>query len=538
MRDARIADIWRHVNSPDKFENKIVSIAINGINGFSPLTLTPKSAITSICGKNGAGKTTLMKFLYCALKGSEYRPDEARFGKYSYEIIILSKNSNIKITQESEYNFDNVHYLEPSQECTKIINYIKVTNNFDELLDGLEENLSFNNKDFKTGINKILGKNYKKITFKEIDGAIDDDYTFPYFEVELNSGIKYTNENMGMGELSALYIIWFLNYCEKHSFVFIEEPENYISANTQRYLMDKLAEIVDIKKLWVTLSTHSEHILSKINIDSTKVLLKPASNDITQVINPEHREKYMMALGLTPQVQGIIFVEDFLAEKFVQYLLSRLCGFLLKTHKIIPIRCDSNIEKIVKHYQPQKEAPLKYIGIFDADQKEKIKKYVGNEIYVSALPSHVAEPPEVILWNTLINNTEILSKTLRVSNDDFSDAVNEYTYANYHDRFRNIAQEIGKPEDVLIENLLQLWSDNEENKNIIELFISTLTGYKKNQEIQITKIHDDYMEIKYNDSDVIISNENILNPFNKQLINEAVIKGQLYFDSTSLILHL
>jgi predicted ATPase len=538
MRDARIADIWRHVNNPEKFENKIIDIAIDGVNGFSPLTLTPKSAITSICGKNGSGKTTLMKFLYSALKGSDHLPDEARFGKYSYEITVQSKNSSIKITQESEYNFENVHYLEPSQECTKIINYIKVTNNFDELLDGLEENLSFNSKDFKTSFNKILGKNYKKITFKEIDGAIDNDYTFPYFDVELNSGLKYSNTNMGMGELSALYIIWFLHYCEKGSFVFIEEPENYISANTQRYLMDKMAEIVDIKKLWITLSTHSEHILSKINIDSTKVLLKSTSNDITQVINPEHRERYMMALGLTPQIQGIICVEDRLAEKFVQYLLSRLCGFLLKTHKIIPIRCDSNIEKIVKHYQPQKEAPLKYIGIFDADQKEKIIKYIGNEIYVSSLPSHTAEPPEVVLWDTLINNLEKVSTALSISNDDFTEAVNEYTHVNHHDRFLKIAEEVGKSEDVLIENLLRIWSDDEKNKKLIDLFVSTLLDYNSNQELTITKIHDGYIEVKYNGSDIVISKENISNPSNRQLIDDALIKGRLYFNSTSLILHI
>ncbi len=536
MRDAKINDTWRHINSPERFSTKITNIHLENVIGFDKLNVSPRSAITSICGKNGVGKTTLMRFIYNSLRGGEYRPDRSRFGEYACEIEIYSNNNKIIINQDCNDALENIFYLEPSQECTKILNYIRITANFNELLDGVEENPSFNNEKIKASIEKTLGKSYKSIKFKEIDSAMEDDYTFPFFEVELYSGIKYSNADMGMGEFAVLYIIWFMYYCEKNSILFIEEPENYISASTQRYLMDKIAEIADAKHIWITISTHSEHILSKINIENTKVLLKKITTDVTQVVEPEHRERYLMALGLTPPIKGIIFVEDFFAEKFLTYLLIKHASYLLKNHKIIPIRCDSNIEKIVLHYQPQKESPLNYIGIFDADQKDKIFKYIGNEVYVSALPGTSPLAPEILVWEMFFQKIESASKVLNVSIDIISESIEENRHANYHDRYQLIANDINKPLDVLLDCLLNLWFEDEINDALSQKFIQTLINSHTKQKITINKINDDYIEFSTADSFYSISKHKLKNPSLKNISVGAEFDANIYFDSESFIL--
>ncbi|HFV9294740.1 TPA: AAA family ATPase, partial [Serratia fonticola] len=366
--------------------------------------------------------------------------------------------------------------------------------------------------------------------------AIADDYTFPFFELELYNGITYSNTDMGMGEFSVLYIIWFMYFCERNSILFIEEPENYISASTQRYLMDKIAEIADAKNIWITISTHSEHILSKINIENTKVLLKKITTDVTQLVEPEHRERYLMALGLTPQIKGIIFVEDSFAEKFLTYLLTRYAGYILKNHKIVPIRCDSNIEKIVLHYQPQKDSPLNYIGIFDADQKEKISKYIGNEIFVSALPGKLPLSPEVLVWNVFIENVQSISKSLNISIDSLGESMEENKHINYHDRYQYIANDIGKPLDVLIDNLLNLWLEDEGNEKLSKDFIQCLINSHTTQKITITKISDDNIEFIVNNSTYSVQKTSLMNPLSRQVLIGSEFDVKIYFNSESLVI--
>ena len=381
MRTAKINDIWRYINDIEQYNTRIKMVEIKNLSGFEDIEIELKSAITAICGKNGVGKTTLLKLIYQAIKNPKEQLPASRFGSYDININIIDNKSEIFLHKESEYSLTNVYYLEPSQECSKILEYITKTKNINEMIEGEGENISFNDERIRPQIEHIIGKKYKKIIFREITGAIESDYTFPYFEIELASGATYSNINMGMGEFAVFYILWFIRNCEKNSIIFIEEPENFISANTQIYLMDQIAEHCNKNKLWVMLSTHSEHILSKISINNTKVLQKRIS-DTTHLIEPKHREKYLTALGLTPQLDGIIFVEDIFSASFTNYLISAFAPEFLKSYKILPIRCDSNIEKITTHYEPLRKSPIHYIGILDADQKIRLhniftKKFIS-----------------------------------------------------------------------------------------------------------------------------------------------------------------
>ncbi|MBS9439160.1 ATP-binding cassette domain-containing protein [Photorhabdus noenieputensis] len=534
MRSAKVNDIWRHVSEIEKYKTRIVNIAISNLSGFEDINITPQSAITAICGKNGVGKTTLLKFIYNAIKNQKKYLPEDRFGNYDFIINLNYNNNYITLTEKSEHKLDNVYYLEPSQECSRILEYIRKTRNFNEIIEGEGENIAFNDDRVKPEIERIIGKQYKKIVFREITGVIEDDYTFPYFEVELSNDIKYSNVDMGMGEFSVFYILWFIRNCERNSIIFIEEPENFISANTQTYLMDRIAEQANSNKLWVMLSTHSEHILSKISVDNTKVLQKRTS-DITHLVEPRYREKYLTALGLTPQLDGVIFVEDNFSAEFLNFLLSKFAPAFLKSHKILPIRCDSNIEKIVLHYEPLRKFSISYIGIFDADQQKKISKYIGKNIYVGALPGKKACPPEVLVWEILVDKLENIASQLQIDLDSIQCSVVHNSTENYHDRYLNISKELNIPIAVLLRAIFDQWVKDEVNSKLSHLFILSLINYNKKHTSRINKVSGDRIYLNIEGEDIYLEKDKVIMPPECSLVIGMNVKFGLYFDSNGFV---
>ncbi|MDY1000337.1 AAA family ATPase [Pantoea agglomerans] len=534
MRNAKVADVWRHVNDIEKYKTRILDISIENMSGFETVKITPQSAITALCGKNGVGKTTLLKFVFNAIKNNKRAMPKERFGNYTYKINIKNENTSFIIDGESDHFFNQIVYLEPSQECSRILEYIKKTKNFDEIIEGEGENIAFNDARVKCQIERIIGKQYKKISFREITGALEDDYVFPYFEIELSSGIKYSNVNMGMGEFSVFYILWFIRNCERNSIVFIEEPENFISANTQSYLMDKIAEQADVNKLWIMLSTHSEHILSRISLDNTKILQKRIT-DITHLVEPRYREKYLTALGLTPQLDGVIFVEDDFSAEFLTFLLSKLSPSFLKNHKVLPIRCDSNIEKIISHYEPQRKIPISFIGVFDADQQSKVLQYTGKDVYVAALPGIKSLPPEVLVWDTLYKEIVSVSVLLQVDQEILQNAVMNNITMNYHDRYSNVAEDLSISNEVLLQAIFTQWLVDEDNRNLADLFILSITNYNKIIPASINNVSVEGFCFNILGFEVKIKKENVIAPPNYPLIKGMNVKLHLYFESKEFI---
>ncbi|MER0046996.1 AAA family ATPase [Pectobacterium odoriferum] len=534
MRNAKVNDTWRHVNEIDKYGTRINSVEITGLSGFENIKIDLRSAITAICGKNGVGKTTILKLIYQAIKKPKEPLSITRFGSYDFHVDISHDKNNILINKEVDSSITNIYYLEPSQECSKILEYLHKTKNIDEMIEGEGENISFNEERTKSQIEHILGKKYKRVVFREIADAIESDYVFPYFEIELENGVVYSNTSMGMGEFAVFYILWFIRSCERNSIIFIEEPENFISANTQKYLMDKIAEQSNSNKLWIMLSTHSEHILSRISIDNTKVLQKRVS-DITHLIEPKHREKYLTALGLTPQLDGIIFVEDIFSASFTNYLLSTLAPAFLKSYKILPIRCDSNIEKIASHYEPLRKSPINYIGIFDADQKDKVSRYLDKEIYISALPGKNPSPPEILVWETLVDNVSNIAIALEVDQDSLQEAIVDNNTVNYHDRYLNVSKQMSVPIDALLQSIFSAWMKNQENKKLAELFVFSIINHDKSH-ISIMEFHSEGgIKVVVDNEEVHIAENDIIYDNKKPLVNGMTLSFQLFFNSKSYI---
>lgn len=487
MRLAAISDAWRNVLKIDKYPCRLLDIKARGISGFkSEVDLNFKSAITAICGKNGVGKTTLIKFLYSAFKDGDVTGAHSKFSDSDFEATIV-KNSKVCSPEDTILGGFSAYYLEPSRECTRIIEYLRSTDNVEELLEGVDDNRSFNEPKFKSMIENLVGKSYQTLVFYEVPDAMPHEYgfPFPYFKVVLPNGSSYTNTDMGMGELACLYVAWFIyHYIEPKSLLFIEEPENFISAYSQLRLMDMIADQSFVQKLWVILSTHSEHILSKVGIDNIRILSQYCMENRSAISNPKHVKKYLSALGLSSNTLGIYIVEDELARFFLEYILDKMDPDMLTDFSVIQMRCDSNIEKIVKHYEPTPSPPFEIIAVLDADQSAEIKPLSGKHIYTTALPSAQKLTPELEIWTVLDSHIDDIALWLDIGADRLRDAIEDARHGDHHDRYAKIAQACRKNKRDLVDAVLRKWYQFPENQALVMKFYLAIKLRKENCAVQ------------------------------------------------------
>lgn len=493
MRAAAVSDAWRNVQKLDKYPSRLLTFKALDVGGFkSEVELSFKSAVTAVCGKNGVGKTTLIKYIFSAFNVGLITDKSIRFQNAVFEAEWLIQGET-QVTQNSVPHGLAAFYLEPSRECTRIIEYLKGTSNIAELLEGLDANTSFDEQSTKKVIENIIGKSYKSLSFYEVSEAMPHElgYPFPYFVVELHNGSLYSNVDMGMGEFACLYVIWFLSkFIESRSFLFIEEPENFISAYSQLRLMDFIAVQSYSQKIWVMLSTHSEHILSRVGIENIGIISQHLPEGRSALSNPKHVRRYLSALGLSKGVTGIFVVEDELARFFLEYILDKYDPDILNDYSVIQMRCDSNIEKLVKHFEPTPSPDYEIIAVLDADQSSQVPALSGRHIYITALPSSSSLTPELELWPVLVDRIESVAEILDVDEGRLRESVDDQAHADHHDRFSVIAAALRKNKRDVVYAVMRIWYSIPSNQILVKKFCLALLGRRNKTVCQKTATND------------------------------------------------
>lgn len=459
MRVSKASDAWRNIKNLSRYKNRVSRLTLRNVSGITtPLEIDFVSGMTVICGKNGAGKTTLLKSIVYAMNSGHLLKGKHKHAQISAEIFI----NNSVITEEQKISLGDslIKYIEPSIECSRINSFLSSTTNYEEMLEGVEPNPIFGNKKNLDNISQIVGKNYKKISIYEIEGAIDG-ISFPYVVVSCDGEIEYDNLSMGMGEFVCIYLYWYLNFIGKNKILLIEEFENFISAYSQVRLMDYLALVSSESGIWTILSSHSEHVINKLSLDNIRILY--TRNHESKIVVPKHAGNYLQALGVTSEKKGAYLVEDKVANIVLKALINKYDPELLRDRQIVGLRCDSNLEKIIKHYEPHDSAAQSYslIAVFDADQRDKIANLKGKFVGVTCLPAREKVAPEVELWTALSDYSELISMRLGISdNEDLLMAISTYESDDHHDRLYSVSSTLSVGFELLVSNIMNVWCEN------------------------------------------------------------------------------
>lgn len=463
MRQAKFNDGWRRTQELSNYNCQLRQVTINDAKGVSDkFCLELNNGISVLCGKNGVGKSTILKSIYSCIKKTSLSNNRLDISDIN---ILLMKNNS-----EAE-NIDNavVNYLEPSVECNKIIRFLNDSDNINDFIEGIEPNGFLGKKENIAIIGNIIGRVYSKIEVYEVEGALADDYTFPFIKVTLPDGVEYSCIEMGAGEYLCMYIFWFINWIDKNSILLIDEIENCISVYSQEYLMDYLAHVSSRRGIWILLSSHSETILSKVGIRNAR-LISNISNVGIDVVSPKHERKYFTALGIKPRKKGVFIVEDKFSYMFLKGILNRAASDIAYDYHIVSFQDgESDIEKVVKHFNPHKKIDFNLLAVFDADMRDKIAKLIGKDIPVVSLPSIDGLNPEQELWNVLSNAVDKIATLLGSKSDDLLQYHEQCGSLDHHDRFMKLAEYLNVNEETLFNCIFSIWYS--ENINLVNKFI-------------------------------------------------------------------
>lgn len=463
MRLAKFNDGWRRTQDLSNYDCQLREVSISDAEGISDkFCLELNNGISVICGKNGVGKSTILRSIYSSIrKDSAYN---SRLDSSCISISLFKEDVKIEVTEQV-----NVSYLEPSVECNKIITFLNSSENIEDFIEGLEPNGVLGKKENVNIISNIIGRNYSEVEIYEVEGALGDDYTFPFIRVTLPGGGKYTCLDMGSGEYLCMYIFWFINWIEKHSILLIDEIENCISIYSQEYLMDYLAYISSQRGIWTLLSSHSEAILNKVGINNAR-LISNIHNSGISVVSPKHERKYFTALGIKPKKKGVFIVEDKFSSFFLNCIFNRAASDIAYDYHIVSFKDgESDIEKIVKHFNPNKDIGFGFFAVFDADMRAKINKIAGRVVPVIALPSIEGLNPEEELWRLLTDKLTSVAEILGVLGEELLQYHEICNSLDHHDRFMSLAGYLNISEEVLFNSIFSVWYAN--NIELVKKFV-------------------------------------------------------------------
>ena len=392
------------------FSQKLLNIKFNevGLRGVKDTTIEFNYPITAIAGANGIGKTTILQLIACLYHNDDTSHKPYRFSnskkakpyytfgeffvpfrgeksgegasvEYSYETGGKKRNLKkshtlVKKKQWNAYNrrpkrttdFYGVSRVIPANE------FATFRNTFTSSAIAFQKgSLSAESTEM---IKNILNKPLSSVDVNSSDKIVN----FKLNSINLESGLSYSNFNMGAGEEVIISIISRMAELPDYSIVLIEELELGLHPKAQKLLIEKLFLIVLKKKLQLIFTTHSPFLFDAVPPEG-RILLRKPSDKLEVIYKPSSSLAFSELTGETPK-ELTVYVEDKVAKLMLETLLDSATR---KRVYIVDVGSRENVVRMVgAHYRNQKLG--KAVGVPDGDLTEALlekyyKKYVLKE---------------------------------------------------------------------------------------------------------------------------------------------------------------
>ncbi|WP_313150494.1 ATP-dependent nuclease [Lysinibacillus capsici] len=452
------------------FEYSLISMNLNGAGGITNMELN--KGIFAICGLNGAGKSTIISSLKDVLgldidqqdinkiKGKDI---SAKIENQERTIDISNKDGERFVDLVAEKNL--LKYLD-YQQSNKILDNLE-QENLEEYLEQFE-NVVLETDEIRK-INYIVGKHYNEITLVEIE---DGDLKTPYFKVKI-SEFEYDSLSMGIGEHFLFYIFWELFRAEKNGIILIEEPETFISVDSQKKLMNFIAERALKLGSTVIISTHSPYIIKNIQKDNILILNRFIDN--VSLIKPTNNIDSLISLGMELPKRGCIYVEDNVAELFLKILLRKNLCDIENNYDIEVVNGYAEITKRLEFpYSPKIQ--YKIIGVYDGDMKEEILKHQERLKWgFSFLPIEPSVEEEFIV--SIENNHVRVANLMGIDVSNIVSILSRIQGQDHHDWFINFCKGINRDMSFVINIVYDIWLEQGTNEDRVNEFLSEIVRF-------------------------------------------------------------
>lgn len=400
--------------------------------------------ITIMCGLNGVGKTRIIETIF------------SMFGYIEGDVNILDcqeieiGNKRLKRERiiERKDSFNVIYFNAKEAERTR--DYLN-QNNIDELKDGVEPN-KLTKKDIHE-LNCLVGRNYTECIIYEFNDEFEGQIRFPYyFEVVVDSQLKYTSLDMGMGEhiiIMFYYLIWKLSRYRSNvlnNLFLIDELESYISVGSQYSLMNLIAKTSCDYYVQFIISTHSPFVIKHLPIEFIRLIKLEGKKP--EFRNPGIESKFILDhLGLEETYKPYVefLVEDELAKIYLNIILNYIKFDY--SYKIIVRNGFGNIENELKNINCCCNS-IK-LGILDGDMRNR-KGFIANK-RILFLPGETDFESSLLNYLHNKDNLKEFSQVLQLKRDIIELVIEKYPQTDKHDLIKEMKEKL----NVDIESLIQ-----------------------------------------------------------------------------------
>lgn len=376
MRKAEIDHAWQGCRNENTKEIRITSLTIS--EGNTPYTIPIKSRITALLGENGSGKTNILRAISNAIVGAA---SVTPGFNHALTVNGYFRGQQLGWTTSSPRTSDSpsLDFFDPSADVhvqrSQLLNTITLG---EEILQYDQKILS--SKDLEI-YKLVCCRAYKRIGIRELESRtkitstlestseeINED-VFPYFEVELYNGSKYDSISMGLGELSACYLVWRLSRVKKGSIILIDEPDSHLSPKSRIGLTNYLAWVASEYSCWILFTSHSSEPIQQFLENEILFLERAdiATHRRLDTVNNKHGA--MVKLGMTFSRRFLIIVEDVDAMEVVHQLIGRFCPELGYICDVAIVSGGAEKVALLCSSFPKETPVCELIAILDGDKR-------------------------------------------------------------------------------------------------------------------------------------------------------------------------
>jgi len=478
FREARANDYWRNAYKRD-YPYQIKRIRFEGGTVFDGMDINLRTGINALIGKNGTGKSNCLRSLYNSLCSdqSNRRPFKNLLDTSCLNLEIELDGTESQVAREHDRDHDNddddgnaCFLFDPCTLIPDVQKLFQKQEYVNELIDSYQS-IELSQDELST-INYLTNSTYSSVKIYNIEDEYDDYPALPFFEV-VKSYCSYDSRTMGLGELSLFYYFWLIDRIHtsnQNAVLFIEEPESFIPPLIQKRVCNVLAELCSVKGIVCLVSTHSEHILSRIPRSHIQNMRVRDAGTRVRTIATRHEQ--LTVLGLTAPKKGLLITEDAAAETFLKQLIRTSDIFVTDSFHFKISNGEAAVKQDIDRFKGQMPG-FPIVGVFDGDARANYMAEKTSNSNILFLPSEQA--PEQVLFEglTRISNIDIADR-LNVSLDDYETAQQTVDGLEHHDVIPEMARALDLDRDRLQADLFTIWCANEDNLDAVGYFLSDL----------------------------------------------------------------
>lgn len=385
-----------------KYGDALLQMHIQGFRTHTNTLLTIESPITALCGVNGSGKSTVLQLAASAFQGAH---------RYYVSTFILAGSLDSKPFLDNA-SVEFAYAAPPASDGSVPVRTLKLSRSGSSWA-GYDRQPSrnvfylgsgfylphaerdhyykalFGDKTFVPRRQSLLETNaiewISNILLCKYDAAHQNEMrkkyarqTHPLISARRQTGIQYSEANMGSGEARLYALVTRIESVPEKSLVLLEEPETALHPSAQFELGKYLIDAAQRRGLQFLMTTHSEYLLLALP-QRSRIYLKQSASGIEPLPGIGVRQAVSMMDNLAiPAIH--ILVEDDVAEGIVTELLRKHDAEFLKTAKIVVGGDKNQINQMMDVFKEQR-LPICAVrdGDCGADPKKGLFKLFGTD---------------------------------------------------------------------------------------------------------------------------------------------------------------